>query len=641
MWLERLLPKCVEKKVEEKAAKGEKFVLSLLFDEMAIRKHIQFTDSRMLGFEQFDGIDPAQAKPASNGIVYMVSAINDIFQLPVAYYFITTLNSTQKSLAMTKIAKAIIATGAILASITFDGIVTNPSMCAQLNANLDVYSNDFKPFFEIDGHRIFILYDPSHTEKLVRNVLGDKKVIYDDENNEIKWLYIERLVRCREDHNFWISHKLNRSHLDFRSNIMKVKIAAETLSGSAADSIDFLMKIGHPWFHNAHHTSTFIRYFNDAFDIFNSKPNKFKENPLKRPLDCENAAQIFEIFNRTIDFILQLKIRTEKNGPLVNVCSSRVKTGFQGYVISMRSLMAIYKKYVVEDKVLSSIPTMSLSQDHLEIFFGRIRSLNGNNNNPTCQQFTSAYRRLLANTTVLYSKSGNCQMRSSFSICNPFSNILHISSRRAIGSTNEVEGEKDVTLENIDTFLNELSNIDSLERKHQLTDLGDHSLSFCANMIECKILNSEFECELCQIVLDENEKLQTAFMGSGFKRKPCRSTHMICKTADHFLKLEVLKGNFNINVIRAAIISNLVPETLFSESNFLQHSDHKLFLIKFILNEFIRIKGVYIAKKTTFKLKDSRLRQRLTKLILFKHELIKPLLLIKTIIHKNIYVPKY
>jgi len=47
-------------------------------------------------------------------------------------------------------------------------------------------------------------------------------------------------------------------------------------------------------------------------------------------------------------------------------------------------------------------------QDHLEFFFGSIRSLGGCNNNPTVRQFKSAFKKILIRSEVRDSALGNC-----------------------------------------------------------------------------------------------------------------------------------------------------------------------------------------------------------------------------------------
>ena len=44
--------------------------------------------------------------------------------------------------------------------------------------------------------------------------------------------------------------------------------------------------------------------------------------------------------------------------------------------------------------------TYKFSQDHLELFFGKVRRLGGCNNNPTARQFVSAYRKLVVHADL-------------------------------------------------------------------------------------------------------------------------------------------------------------------------------------------------------------------------------------------------
>ena len=48
---------------------------------------------------------------------------------------------------------------------------------------------------------------------------------------------------------------------------MKVKVAAQTLSSSVADALEFLLHFGHPLFSDAEGTIEFIRAIDKMFDI--------------------------------------------------------------------------------------------------------------------------------------------------------------------------------------------------------------------------------------------------------------------------------------------------------------------------------------------------------------------------------------
>lgn len=248
--------------------------------------------------------------------------------------------------------------------MVFDGLTTNLAMCRLLGANLNVFSDTFNPEFEFDDKKIRILFGFSHVEKLVRNILGTKKVIFDSDNNEIKWVYFERLLSFKDSRNFALSHKITFAHINWQSNPLKVKLAVETFSASNARSMEFLMKQGHPEFMGAEHTIRFIRIFDDLFNVFNSTDNS-KENPLKNPMSPENTEQISQLFEIASEYIRGLKII--ENGKKVNLCSSQSKTGFQGYLIDIHNLAQMYNEIVVEEELVECIATHSMSQDHLEV----------------------------------------------------------------------------------------------------------------------------------------------------------------------------------------------------------------------------------------------------------------------------------
>lgn len=49
-----------------------------------------------------------------------------------------------------------------------------------------------------------------------------------------------------------------------------------------------------------------------------------------------------------------------------------------------------------------------MSQDHLELFFGVIRSRSGYNNNPSARMFQAAYKKLLVHSQFKDGSNENC-----------------------------------------------------------------------------------------------------------------------------------------------------------------------------------------------------------------------------------------
>ena len=104
------------------------------------------------------------------------------------------------------------------------------------------------------------------------------------------------------------------------------------------------------------------------------------------------------------DYILHLR---DVSGNLMY--NTRRKTGFVGFLVAIKSIRQIFLDLVEEENApMNYILTYKFSQDHIELFFGAIRSSGGFNNNPTAQQFTAAYKRLLLRSSI-EGQNGNCQ----------------------------------------------------------------------------------------------------------------------------------------------------------------------------------------------------------------------------------------
>lgn len=368
----------------------------------------------------------------------MLSGINYNIQLPIAYYFASSLNCVVKAQIVKDVTISVIGCGVELVGLTFDGYRTNPAVCQIFGANLDVFANSFHPSFSINNQKINVIFDPSHVIKLVRGSLTTK-FLHDSNGNAIKWNYFKQLVKFKKTRNFsGPIHKLTQAHIDWKSDDMNVRLAVETLSSSTANAIEYLMNAGFAEFAGAEATIKFTRTVDLAFDLRNSThKSQSKENMFKRPWNPTNIAHIHQKRVEIIEYFKGLQIRSER-GNLSPLCSSQNKTGFQGFVLNMCSFNEIYNDLIVTRERVNYLPTHTLSQDHLEQLFGDLRSFNGSNNNPNIVQFRAGIRKVLANTTICPSKKRNCaKLPDTSSVYNPYSNILTITSRRTCSKRTE------------------------------------------------------------------------------------------------------------------------------------------------------------------------------------------------------------
>lgn len=303
---------------------GKKLLVSLCFDEMSIRKHVQWSDSmkKFLGFVDIGQNNKSgELKIASNALVFMVNGLNQEFSLPIAYYFITHLKAEEKADLLLEIITAITKTGIQLTNVTFDGLSSNIKMCNLLGASFKL--NNFRNFIinPVDKSKIFIMLDACHMLKLIRNCLGAVN-IYDNENRKISWHYIESLEKFRTKRNF-VTHKLTKKHVQWRKNKMNVRLAVQSLSNRIANSIKYLRENGVSTFQNSEATETFIRMIDKLFDVFNSNSIN-EENIYKNSLNHESMDTVFSFCSEAARYLLSLKFEGKK------LCETKKKLDSRG-----------------------------------------------------------------------------------------------------------------------------------------------------------------------------------------------------------------------------------------------------------------------------------------------------------------------
>jgi hypothetical protein len=110
---------------------------------------------------------------------------------------------------------------------------------------------------------------------------------------------------------------------------------------------------------------------------------------MKEPMKLTNKERWSATMLRAESYIRSL---TSNDGG--KILAGRRRTGFLGFLCNMHAYKMMFNQ-LVETGHLKYLLTYKTSQDHLELFFGAVRSRNGCNDNPTPIQFCSAYKRLL------------------------------------------------------------------------------------------------------------------------------------------------------------------------------------------------------------------------------------------------------
>lgn len=551
----------------EKKLEGKELYVSMCYDEVSIRKHIQWVHAR----KQFSGIvtygrrDGDETPVANNAIFFLLNLVESGQSLILGCFLIKYLDTIEKSELIKDVIAKINSTGAYLMSIAFDGLRTNFSTCEALGASFDL--QNLQPFIinPKNNSKIAIVLDPPHMLKLIRNCLAAKGNLKDDHNNVISWSYFEKLVLQKSN---LASHKMTRKHINFQSNKMNVKLAAQTFSLSVAKSMEALFRSNDLNFRNAVGTIVFVKNINKIFDIFNSK-HLDSNNLFKRGLNVDNSDKIFEFLNYMDNYLRSIKL----NGQ--NVLETNRKTGFLGFLMNIVVIRFFYHEYVLPQK-LKTIFFFYFGQDMLEALFSRVRAMCGSNSNPTTEQLLGILRQLVTYNELKSSEDASCQDHL---------NILSVSSLKILP-----KNPQNPQVETFDENQNIILNIN-------LNFRDIYTIKIRAGTIEKKIRYGTHRCSHCANIFSDNfEKIEGIFLDTALAQRPTKSTVKICEIIYKLFKIHSDIYNFDYSKLYSQII-NLIPyQNLYEHVDFSHDSQHKSEYILLIIDEYIRIHATYSAR---------------------------------------------
>ncbi len=359
---------------------------------MAIKNNISWDGKKYHGYVDLgNGVVDDTLPAAKDALVFMVVSLNESWKVPCGYFFMDGLSGAERANLVKVCIQRLHDVGVKVISLTCDGPSCHLSMLSTLGATLK--PSNMIPYFphpQNKKEKIYVLLDICHMLKLVRNTLGEGGILYDKDGGKIQWQYLIELEQFQHQEGLRLGNKLKMAHIKWKHQKMKVNLAAQAFSSSVADAIDYCREVLNiPQFQGSEATLKFLRIFDHLFDILNSR------NPLakgyKSPLRVSNKSYWDPFLDEAYQYILGLK---NPDGQPMH--TTRQKTGFLGFLVGIQSIKGIFQALVEANNApLKYLLTYKLSQDHLELFFGAVRAAGGSNNNPTTQQFTAAYKRLL------------------------------------------------------------------------------------------------------------------------------------------------------------------------------------------------------------------------------------------------------
>lgn len=579
--------------------------VTLISDEMSIRKNVSWNYQK----QEFVGFSTITSSPkegesqrvnhekplsvAKDALVFLI--VGPDFKIPVAYHLLSGLHDVERAALTLEAVNLVEQTGAVVMSLTSDGLYANVAVAKLLGARFD----QRKPYFHSSSNpekKIYIIFDPPHTLKLVRKHFSKCNIFY--KNGKLDWNLLCILVEKQRLDNFSLCNKLTQHHIDWNQKPMNVKLAAQTISRSVADVLEQLQNDNYSEFQNAQPTIDFLRNFNDVFDILNFAEGDQTNNTYKQPICEESKETIFTFTEQIQTYIEQLEIEhnTRKGVVRKPILKSRAFMGFFGFFVDLDSLKGIYNDFI-RNGPLKVFHTMIFSQDHLETFFSLIRNRQGRNDNPSATEFASAIRKLLVCHPLTTSRDHN--------VITNATGILTISARSNIRSHEQINSESNLEL--TDT---EMIEIDSEELMNDEMDMDSYEEHLCAYLSLCveekmwqsMKLSKKKSCSKCiRILLSRNDAMNDALLAKKDKEhvQPSRSTFKIIVFSNAInKKIASNDQNYNFISVREHIHRYLEINELYTASNF-EHDgeNHKEKFVVQVIDTYLNMKSAKIGKR--------------------------------------------
>lgn len=373
----------------------KKIFCSLILDEMSIRRHVEWDGEKFSGKVDMgtDLPDNEDALPeARNVLVFLVVTLQGSWKIPCAYFLIDSLSATERANLVELCISKLFDVGVHVSAVVCDGSSCNQSMFNMLGARLDP---DIQPSFPHPCDSdvpVFAVFDVCHALKLTRNALRCMKVMIDDNDDPIEWMYIERLQQMQTS-----LHLSNKVHINW--NI-------QTLSSSIANALEYCRTVlDLPEFAGSAATERFIRKFDRLFDVFNSQNHLGKG--FNAPMRRENE-KYWKPFLNSMD----LYIRGLRDSSLKSILLTPCRTPFMGWLLDIYSIAGVYDT-TVSQTALRYLCTHRFSLNNLEVFFSAVRACGGFDGNPTARQFMIAFKKRLVKRNV--NVVGDCPSQESVS----------------------------------------------------------------------------------------------------------------------------------------------------------------------------------------------------------------------------------
>lgn len=382
---------------------------TLILDETSCRREVCW-DPQLRSFSgriskafQDDNEEEAETEDlADHVLVFMLVGLDGTWRDIIGFWFTNACESSKVKELITEALNLTNKHGIDVKALVFDGLRSNVSMANQLGANLRL-GPDFKCYFDhpANGDKVYIIMDACHMLKLMRNLFGDKKLIFiPGHQGPANFYHLVTLVENQESIGLRAGNKLTKRHIHYQNNKMKVCLAAQLFSRSVATALEsFMEDRSDPRLINTATTAFFLRSIDKLFDFCNSRSKNTAGQ--RAPLTPENYNEKKKEIMEIVEMLQGIRIKKiTTRGKYTQECLELVsegirKTAIIGFTATITSIFELAKELFMQEKPFKQLYTYLLLQDYIEQFFGQLRLHGGRNDNPSTVQVKFIIRKMI------------------------------------------------------------------------------------------------------------------------------------------------------------------------------------------------------------------------------------------------------
>jgi len=386
----RIILKALQTKISSMPANSE--LCCVTFDEMALKEAVEYNEEKdyVEGVEDF-GSNGRTKYVANHATVFMARGLIFPWKQTVGYALSSgPIKYNDLYALLLECIESLENSGLNVKVVIADQGSNNRKMfetCCKISAE--------NPYFYANGKKVFVMYDPPHLLKNVRNNLRKHGFLVN--GNEISWAHIQKFYDLDKRNQIRVAPKLTDKHIDLPPFApLRVKFAAQVLSHSVASGISLLATSG-IFSDDVLPTAHFLENFDQLFNAFNSR-NLQSSQKMGHGLSEHSGHQ--EFLQSTLEWLQSISLpATSRVGKLP--CLT-------GWTMDIRTLLQLWN-HLHTNHGVKFLLTNRLNQDCLENLFSTIRGRGGHGDNPSAQQFRIRLRQAMVDSFFAHSQSSNCE----------------------------------------------------------------------------------------------------------------------------------------------------------------------------------------------------------------------------------------